>query len=130
MNPCQVSLIPTHSGRWTRFKFVYDGQHMGECQIVLNEGCRDYKNTSTISSIWGVEIYPPYKRQGHSKQLMKEVLHFISHQAPGRVWLWVKQDNIPAVRAYEATGFKVARKHNRAGDFEMETSVEKCECTI
>ena len=138
-----MSLIPTHSGRWTRFKFVYDGQHMGECQIVLDDHEAYYNEErhvvgpgvlrakcSTISSVWGVEVYPPYRGQGHSKRLMHEVLHFLAHQAPGRAWLWVKRDNEPAIRAYEATGFKVVRKHNRAGDLEMETTVRRCECKL
>lgn len=119
-----MSLIPTHTGVWTRFRFVYDGQHMGECQVVLNE------EKPLVSSVWGVEVYQPYRGQGHSKRLMKEVLHFVAHQAPGRVWLWVKRDNEPAIKAYEATGFKVIRKHNRAGDLEMETTVRRCECKL
>jgi ribosomal protein S18 acetylase RimI-like enzyme len=124
-------LVPTHTGRWSRFKFLYDGSHMGECQIVLNDLVRgDFKDRSMISSVWGVEIYPAYRGQGHSKRLMQEVLHFIAHQSPGRVWLWVKQDNTPAIRTYEATGFKVIRKHNRAGDLEMEAVVRHCECKL
>lgn len=128
-----MSLVPTHSGRWTRFKFLYDGQQIGECQLVLDDIDWNRVETgkrATISSVWGVEIYVPYRGQGHSKRLMQEVLHFLAHQAPGRVWLWVKRDNEPAIRAYEATGFKVVRKHNRAGDLEMETSVRKCECKL
>jgi ribosomal protein S18 acetylase RimI-like enzyme len=128
-----MSLVPTHTGQWTRFKFLYDGQHMGECQIVMND--TDWHrvgpgNRATISSVWGVEIYQLYRGQGHSKRLMQEVLHFIAHQAPGRVWLWVKRDNEPAIRTYEATGFTVIRKHNRAGDLEMEALVRKCECQL
>lgn len=142
-----MTLTPTHTGRWTRFKFSYDGQHMGEVQIVLDDAAYSHRTidhwkdlgngvrvsvgkTSMISSVWGVEIYPPYRGQGHSKRLMQEVLHFIAHQAPGRVWLWVKRDNEPAIKTYEATGFKVVRKHNRAGDLEMEATVRKCECKL
>ena len=50
-------------------------------------------------------VIPEYRRQGHARRLLNQMLNYAKKNNVQKIFLDVAQDNIPAIRLYEKTGF-------------------------
>lgn len=82
------------------FAFTHEGEDVGEAQL------------HSDAMIWGVEIYEPYRGQGYGRLLMLELLK-VAAQEHSVVFLFVRRDNIPAIKLYESLGFEVYDQSRR-----------------
>ncbi|MGW7542719.1 GNAT family N-acetyltransferase [Streptomyces sp. NPDC054770] len=51
-----------------------------------------------------------YRQQGHGRRLLDAVLSLADTRRLGTVWLSVAPDNHPALRLYQASGFRLAEQ--------------------
>jgi GNAT superfamily N-acetyltransferase len=58
-----------------------------------------------IYLIANVAVHPNYRRRGIARALTDAALNWTQNRRVRSVWLQVRDDNLPAVRLYETTGF-------------------------
>jgi ribosomal protein S18 acetylase RimI-like enzyme len=59
-----------------------------------------------------IAVYPEFRHTGAGTRLMKEVIRQAEHEQCTRIVLDVLSDNIPAIRFYEANGFRFEKKRS------------------
>lgn len=59
--------------------------------------------------IWDVEIDKNLRGKGYGNQMMKEIVEYIFHNImlTKKIYLYVRKDNTPAVKAYLYAGFEI-----------------------
>ena len=86
-------LIACCSGFDIRYEFEIDGEVVGECSV--------HQSDCYIHSL---EIEEMYRNRGYARMMLRAVMSLYPGQ---RMWLRAWASNIPAIKAYDAVGFKV-----------------------
>lgn len=86
-------LIACCSGFDIRYEFEIDGEVVGECSVHQS----DYY-------IHSLEIEEMYRNRGYARMMLRAVMSLYPGQ---RMWLRAWASNAPAIKAYDAVGFKV-----------------------
>jgi ribosomal protein S18 acetylase RimI-like enzyme len=74
-------------------------------------------------SIWGVEVYDPYKGLGHGREMMKLAFETLKGHKATKAYLYVDKKNHAAVSLYASLGFKVTAEWASRGAFRMEVTL-------
>ena len=86
-------LIACCSGFDIRYEFEIDGEVVGECSV--------HQSDCYIHSL---EIEEMYRNRGYARMMLRAVMSLYPGQ---RMWLRAWASNTPAIKAYDAVGFKV-----------------------
>jgi len=70
-----------------------------------------FKTNNKSVSLEGIVVGPEFRGKGYSKELMKYFIDYFSKEGYNKIDLWVRDDNISALRLYdffdfEKTGYK------------------------
>lgn len=72
----------------------------------------DYVNNNALV---GLDVFEDERGQGHASKIMRLIQDYcFNYLNMHRLWLLVKEDNMPAIKAYRRTGFRlegVMRQH-------------------
>lgn len=82
-----------------------------QVKLALGEVCSCictiyYNGKARIMMVDNVETLEKYRGQGYGQKLIEEAIAFAKTQNVDSIELVVNQDNAPAIRLYEKTGFK------------------------
>jgi ribosomal protein S18 acetylase RimI-like enzyme len=87
-----ADLVREYDINAAHYSFWVDRLLVGEAQL---------HHYPTEVELWGFEIYKPFRRHGYAREFMRRLL------ADGGMpmYLWVAEDNVPAIKLYSSMGF-------------------------
>ena len=65
-----------------------------------------YRDVDSEAEILNFVIAEPRRRQGLGKILLTRLIDNLQRITPGKIWLEVRKNNVPAQKLYESLGFK------------------------
>lgn len=74
-------------------------------EVTIGEFCLLF--THKLVSLWGLEIYIPYRRKGYAKKLLQVIIATLKAQGRHYLVLYVLPGNGSAIALYEQLGFKL-----------------------
>lgn len=95
--------------------FLFKEEILGEIKdnliLCIHEGTSfagylRFKTNNKNVSLEGIVVGPKYRGKGYSKELMKYFIDYFSKERYNKIDLWVRDDNISALKLYEFFDFE------------------------